>query len=259
MSSFSCSFLAARFLISRRKTASLSSMDTSREQKAPLTGGDSSSSSIKSPSERPQAQRKHFLLNWTLELSACVMFVAALIALFVTLYQYRDRPSPDWPTWLSLNSIVAIYMVLLKSCVLLVTAEGLGQLKWSWFAQERPLYDLSRYDAATRGPWGALRLIWRLRHRDLLASLGALVTLLTLFADPFAQQIVHFYDCSVVMEGISANMPRNAYWGAGGNRMGPGIETITPPVQQAISAGLSGSFGEVRADCCKYDASLENA
>lgn len=104
------------------------------------------------------AHFRGFLLTWWQELLACAGFVAALIALFATPWQYRDKLSPDWPDLLSFNSIVAIYMVLLKSCVLLVTAEGLGQPKWSWFASDaRPLYDIQRYDDTTRVPWGGAR------------------------------------------------------------------------------------------------------
>ena len=44
-------------------------------------------------------RRPHFLLNWWQEMAACVVFVAALLALFATLYKYSGKPSPDWPEW----------------------------------------------------------------------------------------------------------------------------------------------------------------
>jgi hypothetical protein len=92
-----------------------------------------------------------------------------------------DKPSPNWPTWISLNTIVAIYVVILKASILLVTAEGIGQLKWSWFSRDvRPLEDLVKFDDATRGPYGAGVLLWRLRTDHLLSSLGAIIIILGL-------------------------------------------------------------------------------
>jgi len=55
------------------------------------------------------------------------------------------------------------------------------------------LEDLSKYDQATRGPLGALILLWRLRQRHPLSSAGALITLLILVVDPFTQQIIHYH------------------------------------------------------------------
>lgn len=235
--------------------------DSTHEQKKTLLTPNISVKPSPSPYSPDKNGRKHsntpqphgFFLSWWQELLACAGFVAALIALFATLWQYRDKPSPDWPDWLSLNSIIAIYLVLLKSCVLLVTAEGLGQLKWAWFASDaRPLYDIEKYDDATRGPWGAAALIWRLKTRHLLASLGALVTLLTLLVDPATQQIVDFYECEVPVHGVQASVPRTAMWSAGGNRLGPLQEAMTPSVKTAIDAGIAGSFAPLQAECRAY-------
>lgn len=227
-------------------------MVSSYEQKTPLTSSreyTSKAGSQKSHASRSRAP-KRFLLTWYQELLACIGFVTVLIALFVTIYQYQDKPSPDWPEWLSINSIIAIYLVLLKSCVLLVTAEGLGQLKWSWFASEpRSLHDISRYDGTMRGPWGAARLIWRLKFRQLLASLGALVTLLTLLVDAASQQIVHFYGCEVGVSEAQASVSRTAMWAANGNRIGSMQQSMDPEVKRAIEAGVSGTFASPGADC----------
>lgn len=227
-------------------------MASSREQETPLRPSTSSASAANSHKAKGGIARpaRYFLLTWNQELLACIAFVGTLIALFATLDQYRDKPSPDWPEWLSLNSIIAIYMVLLKSCVLLVASEGLGQLKWTWFAKNtRPLYDLARYDNATRGPWGAAKLVWRLQTKHLLASLGALIVLLTLLVDPAAQQIVHFYSCQVVMDEVSASVPRTATWSAGGSRAGPGEENMVPEVKRAIDAAIAGWDTPMQAQC----------
>jgi len=61
--------------------------------------------------------------------------------------------------------LVAVYFIVIKAAMVYVLSEGLGQLKWDWFGRARPLHHLKTYDDASRGPWGALTLLWRLRGR----------------------------------------------------------------------------------------------
>lgn len=42
---------------------------------------------------------------------------------------------------------------------------GIGQLKWNWFGQTRPLRDIEKFDEATRGPVGAFKLLWTVKGR----------------------------------------------------------------------------------------------
>ena len=151
---------------------------------------------------------------------------------------------------ISLNSIIAIYAVLLKASIALVVAEGIGQLKWSWFGKVRPLADLVNYDDASRGPSGALSLLWRLRGRHFLASLGAVITVLALATDPFAQQIVHYRDCSIPVPGMNSSLPRtNYYYEEGGLHTGALYQSIVPGVQSAINAGVFSPSGSPDAEC----------
>jgi hypothetical protein len=190
-------------------------------------------------SRRAGKQRPYVLLNWWEELLACILFMGALLALFATVYAYDNRPSPSWPNWISLNTIISIYAILMEIGIVLVAAEGLGQLKWSWFGKEsRPLDDLVKYDDATRGPLGAVRLLWRLRARDLLSSFGALIVILALGLSPFAQQVIRFYDCAIPMNE-TARIPRTSYYKeSGGFHTGALQENIVPGVQRSVLAGI---------------------
>jgi hypothetical protein len=106
----------------------------------------------------------------------------------VTVYPYRDRPLPQWPYSLSINSLISVYAVILKAAILLILAQGkafklvayrtgthlllgLGHLKWSWFKHPRPLADLGTYDDASRWSLGAVSLLWTLRGRLAIGSL----------------------------------------------------------------------------------------
>ena len=121
-------------------------------------------------------RRAHVIRNWWMEIAACFLFFAALTAIVATMYTHQGKPLPQWPYQISVNSLISIYVVVFKGTILLMTAEGLGQFKWRWFLERRPLDDLVTYDQATRGPLGALSLLWRLRLRHPLSSAGALIT-----------------------------------------------------------------------------------
>lgn len=186
---------------------------------------------------------------WWLEILACACSHAALFALSGTLYSYESRPSPDWPKWLTLNTIVSIFVVIIKGGVILVLTEGIGQLKWSWFSKaNRPLEHIQMWDNATRGPFGASVLLGRLAGRDLLASLGALMVVLSLAVDPFAQQIIRYKDCAVTIPG-SATLPRANSFGGDGLRIGQLSQSISPGEQKAINAGMLNPSPHTWFDC----------
>lgn len=76
--------------------------------------------------------------------------------------------------------------------MLLPVCGCLSQLKWLWYHRgTQKLDDFEVFDAASRGPFGAALLLYRLKLWD-LASLGSLVTLLALASDAFIQQSLRF-------------------------------------------------------------------
>ena len=110
-----------------------------------------------------------------------------MVTIVGVILPYQDQPLPHWPYDVSINTLISILIAIVKAAVLFVVAEGLSQLKWTWFRRERPLQDMTRFDVASRGPWGGLRLLLSLRGRDLVASVGAAVTIASIAIDPFAQ------------------------------------------------------------------------
>lgn len=206
------------------------------------------------------ARRAHLFKCWWLETAACLLFLAALVAIFATLYPHQGKPLPEWPYQLSVNTLLSIYVVVMKGTILLVTAEGLGQLKWKWMQEKRPLQDLVTYVEATRGPLGALKLLWRLHLRHPLTSAGALVTLLILAIDPFTQQMIHYYNCIVPMDGLQATMPRtNMFiqrqdWDSG-NVSTTGL--VEPGLREAVNNGVVSPNGRVVAYCPTGNCTFE--
>lgn len=102
---------------------------------------------------------------------------------------------------------------------------------------------------ASRGPIGAVQLLWSLKRRSFSAVLpvaGALLALFALFIDPFTQQIVQFYSCSRVQPELRATIPRtnnftSPLWSQGSMSYGiggTGNLTKDMGLQGAIYAGL---------------------
>lgn len=109
------------------------------------------------------------LISWIPEFIACLLTVGTLVALFVTLGQQNGKPDAQvlGPTSfnITVNSVVAIFSIILKAVGVYVLAQGMSQLKWIWFNSSRRLRDLESFDQASRGPWGALVFLWSLRVR----------------------------------------------------------------------------------------------
>lgn len=142
------------------------------------------------PRDRRTASTRYlseWLRDWRPEAVCCVLFVGALMAIVGAILPYQDRPLPHWPYSISINTLISILIAIAKTAMRFVITEGLSQLMWTWFRRKRPLEDMARFDMASRGPWGSLRLLPVLRGRDLLASAGAVVMIASIAIDPFAQ------------------------------------------------------------------------
>lgn len=92
--------------------------------------------------------------------------------------------------------------------MLFAVTECIGQAKWLLF-QKRPehLIDFHNIDEASRGPWSAFKVVFQLRGRAILASLGALVFVLSLAVDPFIQQVLSYPSKS----NITSEYPRPTF------------------------------------------------
>ncbi|KAH9864234.1 hypothetical protein J1614_010168 [Plenodomus biglobosus] len=113
--------------------------------------------------------------------------MAAIILLYS---QLKNEPVVKGGTFLTWANILG----KVSSAALIVpTSEALGQLKWNWFHSLQAMWDFEIFDKASRGPLGALMLLYRTKGRS-LAVLGALLILLLLAIDTFFQQVVDLPD-----------------------------------------------------------------
>ncbi|OAX81902.1 hypothetical protein ACJ72_03756 [Emergomyces africanus] len=169
------------------------------------------------------------VLDWWLwELGACVIGLLALVATIGMLAAYSGGRVPQLPENFTLNAIISILTTVVKVSTLFVVAASISQLKWLWLRDMRSLQDVQIFDDASRGPLGALYMIFYFRGGH-LASLGALITILALALDPFMQQIIVYPVGVVYRESGEASVARTenvtyAAQGQKGLRMGAVLE-----------------------------------
>ena len=211
--------------------------------------------------QRKRGRRlKAWLSNWWKEVTAAVCLVGAAVASFATLYPYQNRPLPEWPYYITIGALLSTYSVSLRTAASYLLAGGLAQLKWLWYNDEQPLLDLYTYDDATRGPFGALKLLWKLRFiPSTWQWLGCLLVLVTLLTGPFTQQVLQYTPC-YVLDMDAANqlaIPRTSvFLGQGAPRPIRGMNGrfLTPAEQGSVNTGMYG-VGPIGVGCASGNCS----
>ncbi|KAI5928124.1 hypothetical protein F4810DRAFT_179976 [Camillea tinctor] len=126
---------------------------------------------------------------WLFEIAAWVASAIALVAIIITIALTDEKPLPQWPMHITLNSFVSFMSTIMKAALVIPVAEGISQLKWLWFKKAGDLDDIQTFDEASRGSWGSMKLIFS-STRLHLAKLGAFITIVALGVDPFIQQVI---------------------------------------------------------------------
>lgn len=128
--------------------------------------------------------------RWILEVTSWMISAAclcAVVGIYLRINGKEMVESEGLLTWVNVLGKIA------SAALIVPTSEALGQLKWNWFHKSRAMWDFEIFDKASRGPWGAIMLLFRTRGRS-LAALGALLIVLLLAIDTFLQQVVEYPD-----------------------------------------------------------------
>ncbi|KAK8880205.1 hypothetical protein PGQ11_001499 [Apiospora arundinis] len=209
----------------------VSSVTDSPGSKTATQDGDTSSKHLPPP---PSAREQ-----WRTEILTCVLMIGMLCAIATVLSSNNGMPLPDLPYHISINAVVSILSTTLKACAVFILAEGISDSKWRWFREKRPLHDFVIFDNASRGPWGCLKLLLSPRGMHPIASLGALLIILTLVLDPFTQQLIRYYDCRQPSTKESATLPRSTMYREAGGLMNRTLDSPIPiPLLGYINQGL---------------------
>ncbi|KAB8207581.1 hypothetical protein BDV34DRAFT_67357 [Aspergillus parasiticus] len=131
---------------------------------------------------------------WVWEVLFCVGSLIALVAVIVVLRIYDGSPLPEWPYGITINSVLSWITQVFTSCIVGVAAPCVSQSKWIYFSTgPRQLSEMDTYDWASRGPLGCMALMWSSRMRR-VASIGAIIMILSIGVGPFVQQMVTVRD-----------------------------------------------------------------
>ncbi|KAL8999341.1 MAG: hypothetical protein Q9169_001767 [Polycauliona sp. 2 TL-2023] len=135
---------------------------------------------------------------WLWEVIEACTSIVALAVIVIILFIYDGSSLPDWPSVFTINSVISFLSTISKLSTVAAASAAVSQCKWLWYRQAEPrwLQDLQLFDDASRGPLGALQLLYSLRARH-LAFIGAIVVVLANFFDPFVQQVVVYRSRSV--------------------------------------------------------------
>jgi hypothetical protein len=138
------------------------------------------------------------LLSWSVS-AGCM---AAIVGIYVTL---DDEPLYNSRSGLLLG-LANVLGKVASAALIIPTSEALGQLKWKWFHESNAMWDFEIFDKASRGPWGAVMLLFRTRGRS-LAALGAFLIVLLLAIDTFFQQVVSL-PTRWALDGTTGMLPK---------------------------------------------------
>lgn len=175
------------------------------------------------------------------------------------LARFENRPLPDWPYYITLNALIALLAAVALATMSVSLQNGISQLKWIRFKESRaPLADMETFDEASRGTWGALKLLATARG-GFLGSFGAIIAIVSLALGPFAQQIITYQMRAVMDESPgSATIARaQNYTGAlPGNTSSTGYVPILP-LKSAVYNGLFAENGRPNA-ALKFECQTGN-
>ncbi|RFU34989.1 hypothetical protein B7463_g1356, partial [Scytalidium lignicola] len=202
----------------------------------PLLSGRSSETKLNSKKARPYALSSDAMLrvstgerngpswiskfntaiDWFLwETIGILVAISTMASMVAVLISFDGKATPDWPAGITLNSMLSWLSTLTRSAMLIPISKGIAQLKWVWFSSRRRLSDLERFDDASRGPWGSLVLLWRLKNEIRNAHfvmMGAIATVLMLGLDPFVQQIVAYKSRQVPLTNATSVVAISDYY-----------------------------------------------
>ncbi|KAL8652673.1 MAG: hypothetical protein Q9226_004170 [Calogaya cf. arnoldii] len=160
--------------------------------------------------------------SWKWQLGALLTCIFSLLVIIVIACTSHGKTLNGLlPLGITLNAAISIFATILKTTMLYCAAEAINQSKWIWFyRQPHRLSDVELYDQASRGPWGALAMLWHVRWKD-LSSLAAIIIIYSLAIDPFAQQLTHLeLETVETLSSATANVQwvllEKSFWGIQG-------------------------------------------
>jgi hypothetical protein len=174
----------------------------SSEKEDPSTAGETSGfhrslSSMSyipyAPIEEQHSKKRNLLEHgWYAEGMAIAITFLCTAAVIGILVIMDNKPLSHWDFIISLNATVATLITAAQSTAIFSVTSCQSQSKWLHFKKSaRKLQEFDLFEDASRGPWGSLMVLLRVRWKlGFIAGAGAMATVLALGIYTTAQQLV---------------------------------------------------------------------
>ncbi|KAK4171881.1 hypothetical protein QBC36DRAFT_304935 [Triangularia setosa] len=169
---------------------------------------------------------------WLLEIICLLLSLLAFVAIIITLSRFDQQQLPNWPLKISLNTFLAFFTTFAKAAFMVPVSIAISQAQWTWFLDERPLYDFHILDQASRGPWGSFVLLFRLRRKHIVV-IGAVLTIMSVVTSPITQLAINY----PVREVVAAELAEI-----------PAVRTIMSPRDEVTFATRTAMLEAVSPD-----------
>jgi hypothetical protein len=99
--------------------------------------------------------------GWLFEILSSCAALAVFAGVVAILAIYNGRPNPLWTGGITLNTVISVASVLFRVGLMVPVASCISQMTWIWLAKDRrPLYDVVRFDQASRSLYGSFQLLF---------------------------------------------------------------------------------------------------
>ncbi|KAF2966140.1 hypothetical protein GQX73_g7414 [Xylaria multiplex] len=133
------------------------------------------------------------LLRWKWELLWMFLSLTSLATSIALLAVQDGRRLDSWTAFFTLNTFISILAQVSRTTLAFGISSSLGQAKWNIFSTgSGSLVLFDAFDEASKGPWGSVGLVCRLRLRH-IATLGAVIIITLLSYEPFLQATITQY------------------------------------------------------------------
>jgi hypothetical protein len=102
--------------------------------------------------------------SWIPETIAVAVALAAVGSILGVLEKFNGHALPEWPYYITLNALIALLAAVATAAMNVSVQNSMSQLKWIRFSQSSVrLSDMEAFDEASRGTWGAVKLLFTAR------------------------------------------------------------------------------------------------
>ena len=131
---------------------------------------------------------------WLGEIIALFMAMGLMAIMIIILANANDTYQKDWNLPIALTTLVNTLSTIYRTLLVAIAVEIVCQEKWIWFwsasSAVRPLLHMQYFENASRGLFGAIRLLPIAIRSSPSTFLTLLVIMLSLAVGPFAQQSI---------------------------------------------------------------------